>query len=260
MSIWRLLLFITLLFITLLAIPLRARAQSGHRSDASLAQSDATDSGDYVAQQEMIEAKRADLAREYRGAEDEATRAAVLDRASQYLAVSISRDLLPRWLAMPWGQGANSVAQRPDASGKTVNCGSFVIAVLEGAGFRVPHRHRLAQAPALRILEAVGAEATIVRWRGSVPALERQLRRWGDGVYLIGLASHIGFVVVSRDTVSLVHASKVVGQVAAQRLLSSPALRRSRQTDFFVAALGSHRMSARSLVSRWLNEIPIGPR
>lgn len=195
-------------------------------------------------------------------AEDPANAAA----AESFLAAAVIDELLPRWLGVPWSEGKGSTARRPDQPDAAVNCGSFVVAVLEGAGFRVAHRNQLARAPALRVLEAVAEEGGIARWQGTIPELERELLRRGPGLYLLGLARHIGFAVVGDGEVRLVHASRGAGQVVDEKMATSAALLRSRGAPIFAAKLlaratpAEQGTLARPLVTRWLAGATLGPR
>lgn len=193
------------------------------------------------------------------------------------LAAAVIDEILPRWLGVPWREGKGSAARRPDQPDAAVNCGSFVVAVLESAGFRVAHRNQLAQAPALRVLEAVAEEGGIARWQGTIPELERELVRQGPGLYVLGLARHIGFAVVAGGEVRLVHASRGAGQVVDEEMATSAALLRSRGAPIFAAKLlvraappASAEMPAakedepgqrvRPLLARWLAGAALGPR
>lgn len=159
-----------------------------------------------------------------------------LARAERALQHALVDEILPRWLGVPWSSEARSVARQP-AAGATVHCASFVIAALEGAGVRFAHRDQLAQAPALRILEALAGEGGIARWQGTVPEFERELLRRGPGVYLLGLTRHIGFAVVGEGEVHLVHASRTAGTVVVEPMARSRALARAHGTAIFAAAL-----------------------
>jgi hypothetical protein len=248
-----------------------SEADAGGKAGADGAEPAETE---YRALESRLEAARRQLAVEAGGAPDLLALAALHDRAEQLLAASVVGEILPRWLGVPWREGKGSTARRPDERAAAVNCGSFVVAVLESAGFRVAHRGQLGRAPALRILEAVaddgdrGDRDGIARWRGTIPALERELVRRGPGVYLLGLARHVGFAVVDRDVVRLVHASRGAGQVVDEALATSEALLRSRGAPIFVAQLfarGDERVpraggASRALVRRWLAGAALGPR
>jgi hypothetical protein len=225
----------------------------------------------------LAEAHAATVARATSTPDD---RADVEARAAAAFTSALAGEILPRWLGVPWARGAgvgqpdDFAVARPVALGAgvaaeapapAVNCGSFVVAALEGAGLRFAHPAELARAPALRILESVApdlgaAERGIARWQGTIPALERELVRRGPGVYLLGLAQHIGFAVVSRGpdgsgAARLVHASRTAGRVVDEPMVTSAALLRSRGAPIFAVRLGDE-----DLIQRWLAGALLGPR
>src|SRR5262245_8795452 len=92
-----------------------------------------------------IAAKRVALARAWREAPDDASRQAVSDLASRVLVTALRDELMPQWLGMAWGLGANSTATRPFEPDHTIACSYFVGAILAGADFRLHDRFKLGQ-------------------------------------------------------------------------------------------------------------------
>lgn len=235
---------------------------------------------------ELEAARRALAARQAAGEQVDAAAASALTRA-------LTDEILPRWLGVAWARGKASLARAPDDRDAGVNCASFLVAAMEGAGLRFAHRGQLVRAPALRILEAVAPEesepAAILRWKGTIPALERELVRRGPGLYLLGLAQHIGFAVVPAaaaasnvagavsapiapdapgavgapgapgapptPVVRLIHASRATGQVVDEPMVTSRALLSSRGAPIFAV-----RLVRPALVKRWLAGSALGPR
>ena len=193
-------------------------------------------------------------------------RGEVLAEASRAVERAIVDELMPRWLGVRWGDGAADrgraatggvAAAAAKPRDREINCGSFVVAVLEEAGFRMAAG--LERAPALRILESLAGDGEIARWQGTVPGLERELVRRGDGIYLLGLARHVGFAVVRGDRVRLVHASRSEGQVVDEAMASSRALLRSRGAPIFAAKLFSAAAPSTAM-TRWLHGAVLGPQ
>ena len=230
----------------------------------------------YLEATQVLEARRLTLA-----AAHQADGLAAPGEAAELWHQALASQLLPRWVGTPWGGGATSNARVPREPGRTVHCGSFVMAVLQGAGLRFLHPELLAQAPALRMLEAVAPD-DIVRLRGDAATMERRLLALGPGVYLLGLSRHIGFAVVTEDAVQLIHASEREGQVVSERAATSKTLR-SRSATVFVAQLTASAASATehkadradsddradarllrqgsaALLGRWLRGAMLGPR
>lgn len=192
----------------------------------------------YEATLRAIEAERRRLVGRYERADKEALRAAIRAEARSFVTTAIVDQLFPAWLGMPWGLGRNSTANRAHAPGMTVACGYFVSAVLENAGLRVQTRFSYAQAPALQVQRTLAPGPGEVHRYFSVPGetLAAEIARLGAGLYIIGLANHIGFVVVDAAGVRLVHASYTGAQVVtSEPLATAQAIINSRAKGYFVS-------------------------
>jgi hypothetical protein len=207
-----------------------------------------------------LAARRRALAAELHAARDPAARGAVLARARDVAFRAIVDDLAPLWLGMPWGLGRDSTASRPYQPGKVVGCSYFVTAIAAGAGLVLDDRYRFAQAPALAIQRALARGRGAVHRYLSIPGerLAREIAALGDGLYLIGLDVHVGFVVVDRGAVRLLHASYTgARQVSDEPLATAVAIARSRDAGYFVSPLFVRSADNDALVERWLAGAPL---
>jgi hypothetical protein len=202
-----------------------------------------------------LAARRAELATRYARARGD-DRAAVLAEASAAFLDEIDRLVAP-WMGTPWGLGSNSTATRPHEAGMTVGCSYFVTSVLEGAGIDLDNRYRFAQAPALQIQRSlVGAGRKGVHRFLSIPPAELATRiaALGDGLYLIGLSNHVGFVRVDGGAVRFVHASYTNAQtVSDEPLATAKAIAISQPSGYFVSPVVTRAGDVDDwLVARWL--------
>ena len=172
-------------------------------------------------------------------------------RARRFVVRSITDTLFLAWLGTPWGLGRNSTATRPHQPGMVVGCSYFVTSVLQNAGVQLEDRYRLARAPALEIQRALAPDPRHLHRYGSITPKElaRRVRRLGDGLYLIGLNIHVGFVVVQGGKARIVHASYTPPRtVVDERLAQSAAIENSRPRGYFVSSL----FRGDWLIERWL--------
>ena len=206
--------------------------------------------------------RRADLAERYRHAGDDRDRARLRSEARGFLEETIVSDIFPAWLGTPWGTGANSTASVPREPGKVVGCSYFLTAVLQNAGLRLESRARFAQAPSLWIQRALLPPAARVNRFGSLPAAElrRRIAALGDGLYVVGLNYHVGFLVVRGDVVDIVHANyDVANQVVVREPLeTSFVIAASREAGYVVSPL----FRDDRLIELWLagSPVPAPPR
>jgi hypothetical protein len=147
---------------------------------------------DYNTVRRQLEAKRLELA-----AEIDPHPERTIQRAREVLVTTLRDELLPAWNGTEWAMNGTSQVPR---EGK-IACGYFVSTTLLHAGFRL-ERAKLGQQASEYITKSLVTQARI--WRTSeqpIGAFVERLRRGGDGIYLVGLDNHVGFVIVDgKDT------------------------------------------------------------
>ena len=185
-------------------------------------------------------------------AADEPGRAAVRERARALILERLDAEIFPAWMGTPWGMGPGSTARRPHQPGRTIGCSAFVVAALEDAGLIFAGRSRFIQARALRIQRAL---SPVIHRFVDLPAdrLAAAIAELGDGIYLIGLCKHIGFVRVRGETVELIHAGRTGPSAVQRELLElSPPVIASRPSGYFVSPVLTD-----EVIDRWLLRKPL---
>jgi hypothetical protein len=90
----------------------------------------------------------------------------------------------------------------------------------------------------------------------SIPPAElaEHVAALGDGLYLIGLANHVGFVVVDGDEVRFVHASYTGAQVVSNEpLADAVAIAQSQPRGYFISPVVVRAAGENDwLVTAWL--------
>lgn len=198
------------------------------------------DAAAYEATLVRIEARRVELGKRFAAAETRVARGEVRAEARAYVRSVIRDAIWPAWLGMPWGLGKHSTPVRPHAPGTVIACGYFVSSVLENAGLRPGTRFSYAQAPALQVQRSLAPESRDLHRFFSVPGdeLARRIAALGDGLYIIGLNNHIGFVDVHGGAVDVVHASYTGAQVVTREpLATAEVIANSRAAGYFVTPL-----------------------
>jgi hypothetical protein len=222
--------------LVVVAIAIAAASCGSH--DAA-AESAGSDSATYDGHRERLEAKRIALAREL-----EQHRTRTLRRAREILISTLRDDILPAWNDTSWAM--NGVSQRPHDG--AIACGYFVSTTLLHAGFHV-ERARLGQQASEDITRTLVSTEPI--WRTSeqsIDAFVARLRRGGDGIYLVGLDNHVGFVIVDGKDTWFHHAAP--GGVRREPALTASFLSTSHYRE--VAKLFDD-----ALIEKWLRATPI---
>lgn len=145
---------------------------------------------------------RGDLAKKLKQAKTPAERAAVEHDARVLLETTLP-EMMRCWLGTPWD--FNGTAAKP--GGGRIACGYFVSTVLMDAGFKVD-RYQLARQPSGNILRSflekndchLTVDQPYDQFAASVAAAE-------PGIYLLGLDTHVGFLVVKAGDYRMLHSS-----------------------------------------------------
>jgi hypothetical protein len=148
-------------------------------------------------------------------------RDAIRDEARAVVLQALTRQLLPAWYGTPWEFYG---ATRTPRSG-SIACGYLVSTVLADAGFRV-ERVRMAQQPAEYIVKTLVPSRRTWRFRSRpVSEVVERVKREGEGLYLVGLDYHVGFLWNDGTRVSMCHASYLgTAEVLCEDALTSPAM------------------------------------
>jgi hypothetical protein len=182
-----------------------------------------------------LEARRRELAREL-----ETAPARTIRRARQTLITALRDELLPAWDGTPWAMNGTSVVPHQGA----IACGYFISTTLLHAGLGV-ERVRMGQQASLYIAQSLVTTERI--WKSSDVPIDKfvaRLRRGGDGIYLVGLDNHVGYVIVDGKDTWFHHAGPNAG-VQREPALTASFLSTSR----YRAAV---KLFEDALVEKWL--------
>lgn len=150
-----------------------------------------------------LEQHRKRLAQSYLKAAVGPERENLLSQTRELLQMSLPR-LMRCWLGTPWD--FNGTAHEP-GTGK-VACGYFVSSVLQDAGFKVEWAP-LAQQASQNILGTfLPPEKMRIRVGMDYDAFLEELLLSGPGIYIVGLDSHVAFLVITTSNeIRFIHSS-----------------------------------------------------
>ena len=146
---------------------------------------------------------RQELASEFRSASSQSEKDAVLNQSRELLEIVLP-EMMRCWLGTPWDY--NGMAEQPGSG--AIACGYYVATVLCDAGFDVP-RIRLAQSPSELILKTfVPKTGHLKRIGVPIDQFLGELEQSESGIYIVGLDTHVGFLVHQPDgDLRFIHAS-----------------------------------------------------
>jgi hypothetical protein len=195
-----------------------------------------------------LERERQRLGASHAAARTEKQRAVILVEASRFLERSLADQILPRWDGTAWSFSGTT---REPGRG-SIACGYLVSTTLEEAGLRV-ERARLAQQPSEDIIKTLVAPAAIARFSDTpIEAFVAAVAARGDGLYLVGLDNHVGYLVVRGGAVWFHHAS----YMDPVRVVREPALASKPLASSRYRVVGRLFADA-ALAESWLGGKPI---
>lgn len=138
----------------------------------------------------------------YRTAKNDAEKKATITEAREVLENGLP-EMMRCWLGTPWD--FNGTATTP-GDGK-IACGYYVTTVLKEAGFQI-ERNTLAQQASQQILRTFLPQDDL-KIRVGVPykTFRFETIRSKPGIYLVGLDTHVGFLVVKDQEFHFIHSS-----------------------------------------------------
>lgn len=152
-----------------------------------------------------LEAERIELGSRYRQAATRDQQSNVIAQARTFVTRSIYAEIFPSWYGTPWD--FNGTTEMPH-QGK-IACGYFVSTVLRDAGWRV-QRTRLAQQASENIILSLTTDSYVKRFRRvGINDFVEAVKKWGAGIYVVGLDIHTGFIVNTGDDVYFIHSSYI---------------------------------------------------
>ena len=145
---------------------------------------------------------RKDLAAKYAKASSKEEKERVLAETRDFLETLLPA-MMRCWLGTPWD--FHGTAETP-GQGK-IACGYFVATVLRDAGFQVD-RYKLARQPSQNIIRSfLPAESMTLRVGVPYENFANEVASAEHGVRIIGLDSHVAFLVTDADGFRFIHSS-----------------------------------------------------
>jgi len=150
----------------------------------------------------------------------------VVNCAQQFLFTTMTDQVFPSWYGTRWAYHGTTEVPR---KGK-IACGYFVTTTIRDLGFKVP-RVRWAQLPSESMIKEMTSYKYIKRYRfADIGHIESEIRKWGDGLYVVGMDSHTGFIVNKKGVCRFVHSDyfNSAGGVISEKLNSDNPLKTSK--------------------------------
>lgn len=165
--------------------------------------------------------------------------------AQQFLFTTMTAKVFPCWYGTRWDYNGTTETPR---KGK-IACGYFVTTTMRDLGFDVP-RIRWAQSASETMIREMTEGKHIKRYRyADISHIESEIRSWGNGLYVVGMDNHTGFIVNHDGQCRFVHSYyfNLSRGVTSEKLNTNNPLRSSKYR-----VIG--KVLTDEMVSKWLTK------
>lgn len=168
----------------------------------------------------------------------------ILAEARKYL-LTVSDDYFRSWYGTPWTFHGHSRVPKESS----IACGYFVTTTLQDMGFNIP-RIKWAQQTSEYLVKKV---STDIKRFYKKPMLEivDYIASKGDGLYIVGLDSHVGYIYCMDEKMSFVHANYYRPNIG---VMSEPLIGRNPLNDSKYKVIG--RIFDKEMVKNWILNTP----
>lgn len=196
-------------------------------------------SQDYETHLSKIEASK----KEFKLAYDKSTnKDSVLKKAGYFIEKELTINLFNHWKGTKWD--FNGYTNTPKTG--TIACGYYVSTNLKHLGFNI-NRYKMAQQSALNEVKTIDPNPKTF-YGNSEDFLKQFKDNADDGLYIIGMSSHVGMIQKTKDQIYFLHSSPietigVINEIANESAVLS-------WSNVFITGKISHN---NSLIKKWLN-------
>jgi hypothetical protein len=154
----------------------------------------------YIATVEQIQKQRKVFRKAYEAFPSKSD--SVINVARQYLINTMDAKIFPSWYGTPWD--FNGTVRLPQKG--SIACGYFVTNTLIDLGLKIP-RYKWAQSASETFIKKLSSK-DIKRYSNEpIEKVKKDLLIKGNGLYLIGLDFHVGYVIVSGNCIRFIHSN-----------------------------------------------------
>lgn len=199
----------------------------------------------YSEKVKSIQTKRIELADKYRRSSN---KSAIFNEVRQNFITAVADGIIPFWYGTDWD--FYGTTQTPK-EGK-IACGYFVTTILRDAGVKIS-RVSLAQQASENIIKSLTTAKFIKRFNNAkIDNFVVDIKKQGEGLYVVGLDNHVGFILNDGSEVWFIHSSYVEpSEVIKEKAIDSPILSGSKYRV-------TGRISADdTFLLKWLNQTSI---
>lgn len=204
--------------------------------------------GNYLEEIKAIEQWRDSTKAVYSKLEDGSAKQTLLNEASTYLTEKLLNTIVPHWYGTKWDYYGHT--NTPGEG--LIACGYFVSTTMKHVGFNL-NRFKLAQAYSLQAVKVLESETYInLGGKTRYEMLKSVLSSEPDGLFVVGLDNHIGYLLKRKSEMFFLHSSYLDPvAVVLEKAGESDAL--AGHENYLIARVTGNK----ALVEKWLTQTEI---
>ncbi len=164
----------------------------------------------------------------------------ILDEAQDYLLI-VSDDFFRSWYNTPWTFHGHSQTPREGS----IACGYFVTTTLRDMGFNIP-RIKWAQQASEYLIKKVSTDIKRFQQKPMKDVID-YIEAKGEGLYIVGLDMHVGYIYYVNGKMSFVHANYYRPKIG---VMSEPLVGRNPLNDSKYRVVG--KIFDKEMVRNWI--------
>jgi len=185
--------------------------------------------------------KRDHFRKQYQSA---ANKDSIITEAQEYL-LTISDKFFRSWYSTPWTFHGHS---RTPGEG-SIACGYFVTTTLQDMGFNIP-RIKWAQQASEYVVKKLSSDIDRFH-RKPMKEIVEYIDSKGEGLYIVGLDQHVGYIYYHNGKMSFVHANYYRPKIG---VMSEPLIGRNPLNDSKYRIIG--KILDKEMVKNWIMNMP----
>lgn len=187
-----------------------------------------------------IESERKYFMKSYQSAKSTKEKNEILNQARRFLNGILPDKIFPAWYGTLWSFYGDTESPLKGS----IACGSFVEKVLKHTGFQIDNR--MSAQPSEYIIMNMVNDNRIERFSNiPVERFNEAVEKKGEGIYIVGLDHHVGFLYIHRGKYRFVHSHGYLCVLPEVPSLS-PTLRKSEYR-----VIG--KLFDNEMIERWLS-------
>lgn len=188
------------------------------------------------------------LAKAYENATTDAKREAILEKARNLFVATLSDSIFVCWYGTEWDFNGTTTCPR---SGN-IACGYFVTTVLKHSGFNIGRSYLAQQASSVMIKTFCPDSKIKTITNNQTQKLFAYMKTRPDGIFMVGLDNHTGFIIKKGNVLDFVDADYQVDKVVREPLEKSNIIQKN---GFFMVGDLTH---SDATMAKWLKGEKIG--